>query len=126
MIRKPGGRIELGQKSIKRGFLQRSYSKNGTQLDFLLPGHMQPPDRGDWNDQNHEIAHDADDASGDHYDIWILTFCFRQIRMRFANAANTTGRNHEDDQSEGVEEVPVEDEPDARIIEVPGSALHSR
>ena len=46
--------------------------------------------------------------------------------MRFADAADTTGRNHDNDESDGVEEVPVEDEPDARIIGVLGSALSSR
>ena len=112
-MRKPRGRIKLTDDNMRS--LQRPYCKNGTQLDLLLPGHMQPPDRGNWNDQDHEIAHNTDDAGADEYSIWILAFCICKIIFRFAMVADTTGRNHDDDEDERVEEVPVEDEPNARM-----------
>lgn len=113
MMRKPRERFKLTEYNM--GSLQRPYSKDGTQLDLLLLGHMQSPDRGNWNDQDHEIAHNTDDASADEYNIWILAFCFCKIIMRFANAADTAGRNHDDYESDRIEEVPVEDEPNARL-----------
>ena len=97
------------------GSLQRPYSKDGTQLDLLLLGHMQPPDRGNWNGQDHEIAHNTGDASAYEYDIWIVAFCFCKIIVRFANAADTIGRKHDDNENERVKEVPVEDEPNAKM-----------
>ncbi len=97
------------------GILQRPYTKNSTQFDLFFLGHMQPPDCGNWNDQDHEIAHNSDDASADEYNIWILAFCLCKVIMRFANTTDTTGRNHDDDEDERVEEIPVEDEPNARM-----------
>ena len=69
---------------------------------------MQPPDRGKWNDQDHEIAHNSDDASPDEYNPWILAFCF-------CRTTDTTSRSPDDDEDERVEEIPVEDEPNTRM-----------
>ena len=76
---------------------------------------MQPQDRGKWNDQDHEIAHNSDDASADEYNPWILAFCFCRIIMRCASTTDTTSRSPDDDEGERVEKIPVEDEPNTRM-----------
>ena len=89
---------------------QQPYSKNRAQLDLLLLGHVQPPDCDNWDDQNHEVAHNIDDASADDYGVLIeaiLSPC------NFIGFADAFGYDCED-KSDRVEKVPVEDEPDAR------------
>lgn len=72
---------------------------------------MQSPNCDNRDNQNHEIAHNIDDASTDEHGILInafLSFCC------FVGFADAFGRNGEDE-GERIEEVPVEDEPDARV-----------
>lgn len=71
---------------------------------------MQPPDRDDWDDQNHEVAHDIDDAGADDYGVLIeaiLSPC------NFIGFADAFGYDCED-KGNCIEEIPIEDEPDAR------------
>lgn len=95
----------------KRASSQRPYGENGTQLNLLLLGHMQSPDRGNRDDQNHEIANDVNDASADEYSVLIqalLSSC------NFSGFADAFGRNGEDE-GKRVEKIPVEDEPNAGV-----------
>ena len=79
---------------------------------------MEAPDRGDRDDQDHEIAHDVDDACADDDGVLVeavLAFC------DFFGFADAFGYDCEDE-GDGVEEVPVEDEPYARRgVEISGS-----
>ena len=86
---------------------QRPYTENGTQLDLLLVGHMQSPDRDDRYDQNHKISHNIDDARTDEYSVFVETIF---SSCDFSAFADTFGGDRED-QGEGVEKVPEEDEP---------------
>lgn len=70
--------------------LQRPYSKNRAQPKFLLLGHMQSPDRGDRNNQNHKIAHNVDDASADKYGVFIKALV---SPCNLVGLANAFGRN---------------------------------
>ena len=91
--------------------LQRPYSKKSAQPHLLLSGHMQSPDRYDWDNQNHEIAHNIDDACADKDGILVKALFSPCNSVGFADAF---GRDRED-KSKRIEEIPVEDEPDARI-----------
>ena len=70
---------------------------------------MQPPDRRNGDDQNHEIANDIDDASADDYGILIdaiLALC------NFVCFADAFGY-HCEDEGDRVEKIPIKDGPDA-------------
>lgn len=71
---------------------------------------MQPPDRDNWDDQNHEVAHDIDDAGANDYGVLIKAIF---SPCNFIGFANAFGYDCED-KGNRIEKVPVEDEPDAR------------
>lgn len=71
---------------------------------------MQPPDRDNWDDQNHEVAHDINDAGADDYGVLIeaiLSSC------NFIGFADAFGYDCED-KGNRIEKIPIENEPDAR------------
>lgn len=90
---------------------QRPYGKNRAQPDFLLLGHVQSPDRDNRDNQNHEIAHNIDDAGADKHGVFIKA-CFSHCN--FFGFADAFGRDSED-KGERVEKIPVEDEPDTGV-----------
>lgn len=71
---------------------------------------MQSPDRNNRDYQNHEIAHNVDDASAYEYGVLIETF---PPSCNSVGLANAFSRNCKDER-ERVEKVPVEDKPNAR------------
>ena len=71
---------------------------------------MQPPDGGNWDDQNHQIAHNIDDAGAHHYRVLVDALIFPYNAIGFADALGYYCQN----KSNRIEKVPVEDEPDAR------------
>ena len=70
---------------------------------------MQTPNCGNWDHENHEIAHDVDDASADEYDILIDALLSPRDSVGFADAFGDYGK----DEGKSIEKVPVEDKPDA-------------
>ena len=70
---------------------------------------MKPPNRDNRDDQNHEIAHDIDDASADEYGVLIEAILSPCDSIALAD---TFGYDCED-KGERIEKVPVEHEPDA-------------
>lgn len=87
---------------------QRPYSKDGSQLCFLLFSHLQPPDRGNWDGQNHQIAHEIDDARADEYDVSSVAF----VSMRYYCPLDASSHRRDNNQAEGVAKIPGEDNPD--------------
>ena len=72
---------------------------------------MHSPDGYDRDDQNHEVTHNIDDARADKYSVLIKAFLSLCNFVGLANAFSCNGEN----KGERVEEVPVEDKPDARV-----------
>ncbi len=72
---------------------------------------MQSPDGDNRDDQNHEVTHNIDNARADKYSVLIKAFLSLCDFVGLADAFSCNGEN----KSQRVEEVPVEDKPDARV-----------
>lgn len=90
VIRRIRERIEGGRGSANS---QRPYAKNRAQSDFLLLGHMQSPNSDDRYNQNHEIAHNINDASADKYGVLIKALLSSCNFVCFTHAFGHNGEN---------------------------------
>ena len=68
---------------------------------------MQAPNGGNWDDQDHQIGGNIDHARADEDCIFVDALATCGNEVVFADAFESDGEH----QSNGVEEVPPEDEP---------------
>lgn len=87
---------------------QGPHSKDGRQAPLLYSRHVQAPNGGNGNDQDHQIGGNIDHARADKHCVLVNALASCGNDVVFAEAFESDGEH----QSNGVEEIPPEHEPD--------------
>ncbi|KAL8992407.1 MAG: hypothetical protein Q9169_007123 [Polycauliona sp. 2 TL-2023] len=87
---------------------QSAGDEDGTQFPFLFRGHVQIPDAGDGDDEDHQVAGDVDDAGANQDGVSVDALAACGHDGVFADAFGGNG----DDGRDGVEDVDPETCPD--------------
>ena len=82
--------------------------EDGGDFPFLVRGHVQSPDGDDGDDEDHDVAGDVDSAGADEEGVFVDALFAVGDTDVFSGAFGRFG----DDQSDGVEDVVPEAEPD--------------
>ena len=82
--------------------------EDGRNFPFLVRGHVQPPEGDDGDDENHDVAGDVDGAGADKECVFVDALFTVGDADVLSGAFSCFGY----DQSDGVEDVVPEAEPD--------------